>query len=241
VTNISLKNYLLSLNQSTFTTTINIKLINATGILAVDPVAIYSAVNKMLGGKGDIPTFASQLQPLEMAFTRKFLSYLLEDLGSAWSSICYLYFAFDELLPQPSDIQMVSVQNIFLLSTFKLSIGQSHGLMTIALPTASFMPLIAHLTPEQEQTLHLIPQQVNLNEVYLDNIPIEVKAILGQLDLSPSEMREMQPGDIILLDQEIDSPITLQIAGDNKFKAFPGLKEKFKGIILQKPIFTKRV
>lgn len=62
------------------------------------------------------------------------------------------------------------------------------------------------------------------------NLPFEVRALLGVVDIDAADYQTLRVGDIILLDQKASQPLTLNVGETNRFKAIPGLEGIHKAV-----------
>lgn len=56
----------------------------------------------------------------------------------------------------------------------------------------------------------------------LRQVPLEVVVHLGSTEVHVSELLNLQPGDVVVLDQRVNEPLTAAIAGAPKFLGWPG-------------------
>lgn len=70
----------------------------------------------------------------------------------------------------------------------------------------------------------------------IETIPFEVTALLGCTELPMEAYLELQTGDMIVLDQDIPSPISVFIGEKEAFEGSIGLVETHKAIKITKKI-----
>ena len=227
----SVRQYLMSLNTATFISTIDAMQILSTIALEVNPIIVYGIINKMLGGDGDVPIFAPKLQSLEMAFVRKFFNQILIELSLVWKPLYSITFVINEIYSTPSSVEELKLYDTMLVTTFKLTLGSSEGLMTIALPSKVFGPLLA------ETGFHIKNStSKSVKNISLDNIEIPLSTSFGHVDLTQADLVSLRQGDIIPIDFDASPVAIVKIAEEEMFSALPGLVGNKKGIALQKHI-----
>ncbi len=64
----------------------------------------------------------------------------------------------------------------------------------------------------------------------VEDISFEFTAILGRTTLPMAACSELEVGDILILDQKVADPLSLQVGEQTYFRGYPGLYEKHKGI-----------
>jgi flagellar motor switch protein FliM len=73
-------------------------------------------------------------------------------------------------------------------------------------------------------------------EEALAPLPLEVRAVLGTAELPLAELRRLQPGDVILLDQPVDQPLRVCLNGRACLRAWPGRVGSRQAISLERVV-----
>jgi flagellar motor switch protein FliM len=68
----------------------------------------------------------------------------------------------------------------------------------------------------------------------MDEIPFQIRAILGQVTLSKEDFTQLQRGDIVLLDQRLEDPLRVEIGENGHLLGYAGVKEGQKAIKIEK-------
>ena len=56
----------------------------------------------------------------------------------------------------------------------------------------------------------------------VDDLPVEVVALLGTAELTLSQLAGLQAGDVVLLKQRVSDPLSAVVAGRPRFRVWPG-------------------
>lgn len=59
-------------------------------------------------------------------------------------------------------------------------------------------------------------------EALVTEMPVEVSVTLGTVELPLAEVAQLQPGDVVILNQRVTDPLPAEVAGVRKFRAWPG-------------------
>lgn len=208
-------------------------------IFEIDPEISYPAISFMLGGGGAAPSFSYSLSNLELAVNRKFINMLLKDLEEAWNPFLDLEFKVNEIsnISSQSYMEAIPKSNSYLIVRFDVTWKLFKGLMTIAIPVGSLEPVNEILESFTEEVpfhiYHLVQKDTPTEYIDLKKIEVELKARLGSLNISKQEIQELQPGDILLLDQKTHQPIDIVIGEEIPFTGIPGISGKHKGILIR--------
>lgn len=223
--------YLKSLQAPTCFALIAMHPLSGYGALEVNANIAYAVISKSLGGDCEIPMVAKNFSSLEMAINRKFLNLFLKQLGSAWKELLSLDLSIHEIHTAPQELPGIDRHDPCLVSRFMIDFDNIRGLITFAMPLASFMKVTAQL--DSPPWISNEPE-ISKSEKTIDWRPIEmdVAASLGKLEITGEDLAHLSPGDILRLDKDSSEPIDILITGEAKFKGKPGLTGKYKGIIL---------
>lgn len=208
-------------------------------IFEINPAISYPAINFMLGGGGEAPSVSYSLSNLELAVSRKFINMLLKDLEEAWNPFIDLGFTVNEISNTPSQsfLESVPKSEAYLIVRFDVTWKLFTGLMTIAIPVASLEPIneiLESFTEEVPSHIHhLVQKETPTEYIDLKKIEVELIARLGTINISNPELHELQPGDILLLDQKTHQPIDIVIGQEIPFTGIPGVIGKHKGILIR--------
>ncbi|MBN4066680.1 flagellar motor switch protein FliM [Simkania negevensis] len=208
------------------------------GVLEINSAVVYSIINRMLGGEGEVPAAVQLFTELELSVVRKLAHLILAELCSAWKYIINLDFAFQSVQTNPAFIRVIPTQEACIIVTLKLKISDLKGLVTICFPYVSLDPIANKLGTKQWST-YTLQQSEDVKHAVMNTfkqVVVDLRASLGSTEISFRDLLSLQPGDIINLHHKTKDPINLTIAGTEKFKTTPGLLGKFKAVSIQKEI-----
>lgn len=66
----------------------------------------------------------------------------------------------------------------------------------------------------------------------MEHLRFEVKAILGKVDIDPALYNDLRIGDILILDQKIGEPLSIEISNEPWYSGRPGLHETHKALAI---------
>lgn len=212
--------HLASLEKTSFCSILAPYPFSGQTLVAMDPILVYPLINKMLGGDGNILPIAKPLNNLETALYKKLISNIVEGFASAWKDLAQISF-----IPQETALQD---DQVFAIARFLIECNKIKGSLSIAI-TGDLLNLVPETTPTETSLPDLE------NSADWDTIPIDLTAILGKQFLSATDLKKLQPGDILLLDQPADEPILVKAGSEPLFKAKAGLTGINKGIAIRYP------
>ncbi len=188
--------------------------------LTLDWKLAAQMVNRLTGGKG-LEEDKGAFSELECTILETQLESLMGLLQESWKTVfsmeeISLAFNCGEFRPN----KKIASRDGHLSFEFVLSFG-NRDIKSIRLgyPNSlvrNFLKEINKMPKSSEQT-------VSLKKNTLKKSFVEVSASLGSAQLTMSELRNLQQGDVIPLEAELNSPLELKISNDIVFLAQPGI------------------
>ncbi len=195
------------------------------GALALPKATTQDWVSRLLGGSGEGKT----LSQLEIT--------LLSDIAVSFveafsSSNEYTLHAQPPLAPGEISTQ---VEDTMELSTLTFSYKEEEATEEAIQTVTLMMPCIQLATTLKSIVLPVVPSQNKLSEAmreHVNNVAIEITAEFGHTQLTLEQAMSLNVGDVLLLDKELDDPMTLKINNRLVFYCKPAQCEDQYAVIV---------
>lgn len=213
--------------------------ISSLGTLLVDMSnsISFTLIERMLGGN-----LVSTIIP-----EREFTEIEISLMERVFRRICM--FIKESLSPLPDvqvDLRQIETNSRFIKSIrieevvevviYNVVIGPVKGTLTICIPYTCVDSLAFALEQQSEkENTDVASDELKrnlLNE--LSNSTVDVCAILGDATLPLKDILNLQPGDIIRLNQRIDSPVLVTVNNNKWFLGEPGILHNYKAVKISK-------
>ena len=181
--------------------------------ISIQPSLLVALLDAFFGGSGRP---AADIQAAVSAAAQRFLTLLLKsfapDFTAAWTVVSPLELELAKLETNPRLVQLGSAQDSVIVVRFTCELGARSGTMDWMLPEAQLTPIREALAsdsakaPARKQEAWGPALSAALNEV-----EVEIRAVLGHARLSLRELVSLAPGDIIPIETPQD--VTL-LVGD---------------------------
>ncbi len=79
-----------------------------------------------------------------------------------------------------------------------------------------------------------------MSSMDIAQLPFEVAALIGRTEIPMRAYLGLQVGDIVLLEQKIEEPLSIQVGGETRYLGRPGLSETRKAVTIHERIHTRR-
>ena len=212
---------------------------NGQAIIDFAMPVVFAFVDRIFGGKGSSQGVdARQLSQIEMGVIAKIVKRVVEDLEATWEPILRVEISDIELGTNPEFMQITAASEIVILLAFEVSSTNASGLVSLCYPfftLESILPRLGQQTyvrqgrQNREETIR--QNRGRLTKTYM---PITAELAAGRATFQ--ELQEMQVGDVLKLDTEIDEPTVIYVSEEPKFIGRPGRVGRKNAVQIISPI-----
>ncbi|MDW7650999.1 MAG: flagellar motor switch protein FliM [Bacillota bacterium] len=225
VSQVTFEEFIFSLPTPTLMTIFNASEKMGSAMLESNPQFIFPIIDLLFGGEGETPKKIRELTEIELTVMRRIITKILENLRYAWEDINELQPVIENMDTNPQFNQMIASNETVALITLSTKIRDSEGLINVCFPYLTLEPVIARLTAQ-----HWFSASQNRgaakNQQFLENgveaAEVELSAVLGHATVNMEDFLQFEVGDVILLDQNVGSPLTLLVEDKPMFKVQAG-------------------
>jgi flagellar motor switch protein FliM len=210
-------------------------------ILDLTPSIIFPIVDRLLGGgksaKYSIPS--RPLTEIELKLIDRIIERAIEGLEKSWASVCELNLRVTQVESNPQLVQIVPPNEVIVLISFEITMGEIRGIMNLCIPFNTIEPLMGNLssdtwsaytkrTADPRQKLNL---QTGIGKG-------KVKMVVGLADtrLTAQEIMGLSVGDVIMTEKGREQPLEVYIEGRPLFQGSAGLLKGHKAIQISSSI-----
>lgn len=187
---------------------------------------IGAMLDRLLGGSGISSISKEELSDVEVGIIKDTLRRILHFLPEGWQA---LIPATDEVElvaveTSPASAQVAAYSDIVALITINVEIGSDLGLMTICLPYSALEDVILTLSRQSTYRNDKLSSEDSKDFILtkLANSPMPVKIVVARGELPLQQLMDLQKGDIIKLNTELDEKSEIWIGEELKFLGRPG-------------------
>jgi len=219
--------YIRSIYSSVFTV-MSIPPLTGQAVMEMEFNLVYMMVDKLLGGPGK-GIGRRALSDIEKPLVRQMIERLFVALKNAWEGVVIVNPGIEGMETSSQFVQICPPNDIVVTILFEVKIGNARGAMSICIPYLLLKPITTKLSAQKwfvntsrknnQSHRKLLSQQVSMS-----NVPCVVN--LGQTNISIHDFLELQPGDVIRLNQHKDAPMRMTVGKTPKFEGRPGLNGK---------------
>jgi flagellar motor switch protein FliM len=209
-------------------------------ILDINPSILYPIIDRLLGGGRDPGPIARRpLTEIELRLVTRITNLFLDQLRHAWENVVELKLSVERVESNPQLVQIVPPNEVVVLVSFELTLGDIRGMMNFCIPFNSIERIGNKLssnswisygrrnaTPESRQ-------HIGRN---IEGALVELIAELAETRITTGDLIGLRVGDIIMTEKDANDPLVIQVEGVTKFRAHPGAFKGRKAIQIEQSI-----
>ncbi|MHB9145598.1 MAG: flagellar motor switch protein FliM [Symbiobacteriia bacterium] len=199
--------------------------LKGNAIIDINPTIAFPMIDRIFGGPGQGLDKPRPLTEIETTVMERLSTGFLQNLAEAWGNIAKLTPRLEGMESNPMFAQIVAPSEIVIIVTLDCRIGDNRGQMAICLPYILIEPVLPKLSAhnwfsatQREAT----PETLSRLQQRLEEARVPVSVRLGDTNLTVKEVLELEPGDVIVLDNAVRNDLLAYVGNKAKFWVQPG-------------------
>ena len=200
-------------------------------LIEINPNIAFAYVDRVFGGEGKAMSKMRDLTEIERAVMRRFVETVTGYFRDAWSNVVDFRPNYEAMETNPQFTQIVPPNDMVVLITLKLNVGDVEGMMNICIPYLVLEPIMSKLTTSfwvaASVAKDSTPEQIRLIERKLVRTKVPFVVELGTVNISIHEFLTLGFGDVLQLDTGVNDDLVCYVGTNPKFTCRPGTSGKF--------------
>jgi flagellar motor switch protein FliM len=192
-------------------------------ILEINPSIVFPIVDMLLGGTPNPGSVLErEMTDIESKLFGRINERILGHLRETWAPIKLLDFQIAQTESNPQLLPIVAPNEVVVLISFEIRIGEVAGMMNLCIPYPVIEPVMSAFSTVQSwysQTRR--GEQVDETTEHLRSglkaAVLETVAYLAETEVSVRELLELKPGQVLLTEKPVSSPLVMTVGGKPKF------------------------
>jgi flagellar motor switch protein FliM len=209
-------------------------------ILDINPSILYPIIDRLLGGGREAGALARRpLTEIELRLVARITGLFLKEMHHAWENVLDLKLAVVQVESNPQLVQIVPPNEVVVLISFELTLGELRGMMNLCIPYNSLERIGGKLSANTWSAYgrkQATPESIKQISRTVSTSLVELRVRLAQTRIHTGELIGLRVGDIITTAKDIRSPLVVSVEGVPKFRARPGALKGRKAIRIEGPI-----
>jgi flagellar motor switch protein FliM len=158
-----------------------------------------------------------ELSPVEQALIQLFLDRLASSLGDGWMGLNELVIQAGSLDRDPRKTRIFRSKDLVTKTSLQVELKIGKVELHWLLPKQQISELLETTVDNRSDR-----QPVSPSTQMVGHLPIEVVSILGKATVPMTKLSQLEVGQLVMLDQRIDQPVTAYINDSPFFECWPG-------------------
>ena len=185
----------------------------------------FSFIDRMLGGEGGTLDRPRPFTDIEMPLIEKLIGICVQQMVEPWQNVLAIDPLLERIETNPQFAQVISPTDMIAIITLNIKIGDIEGLMNICLPYFTLESVMDKLNTKywfSTMQKHNDENYEEHLESLIKRVDVPVKAVLGNCHVSVNDFLHLQQGDIIRLDNRVNTEMHIYVGNIDKCTAMPG-------------------
>ncbi len=208
--------------------------------LEISPLIIYPIIDRLMGGSNqDLFIPQRPMTLIETRLIQTILERAMTSLTEAWESVKKIEFKLGEMESNPQIVQIVPPNEVVIVIGFEIKMTNRAGTMSLCIPFNVIEPLIDDLSAQNWFVSGRHAGEHQWDRLIADRLAdakLDVTGILAETDISLSELRSLEVGDIITTEKPSSGAVVVTMGGLPKYLAHIGQYKGSRALKINRPI-----
>ena len=191
-------------------------------LFMIESRLIFNLVDCFFGGngRGSYKIEGRDFTSIEYRVINKVVKQVLQDMEQAWQPITPVNFNFVRSEVNPQFATIIPPTDVVIVIRYELEMDRMMGRMALVLPYSTIEPIRSKLSASfQSDQLEVDTEWSKRLRRLIKDVPLELSMELGRTTLKGAELINMEVGDVIVLDNDVNVPLLVKVEGIPKFRA----------------------
>lgn len=209
--------FLLALPDPTAFYALSMAKTEALAALELNPGVAFAMLDRILGGSGESNTPQRAMTEIEQNVVDSVIKLLLEHLTETWKAVSEIRFQIHARETRPQMLPVVSWNEIVILMTFDLKVGEARGLLNICVPASVIEASGGNISQSWQQARReRTPLEAQWLSDSLGQAGLTVTADVAT-SLRTRELLNLTPGQVLSLGVPVDTGVNVRVGDIVKF------------------------
>lgn len=241
---VNFKDFMKSIVYPTSLSIFRLSPLRGNALMVMERPLAYAFVDMLFGGSGvlDTPRPLQDFTNIEIRMIEKIINSALEDLQKAWLPVVPLKIRYLRMESHPQFIHIAPPTEVVVITTFDIELHRAPMTLSICMPYTMLDSIRSKLNAGYQS------DQLEVNNAVIRRLTgsllqteANLKIYLGSAKMSLRKFLNLQVGDHILLDQDVDQSLEILVHNVPKFKGIQGAYKGHRALKLTDLLYEPRI
>ncbi|MGE0598489.1 MAG: flagellar motor switch protein FliM [Dehalococcoidia bacterium] len=189
----------------------------------------FGIIDRLLGGKGkrNARVFNRDLTDIELALIRHIGMDIARSLVDPWLRVVDLTPDVSELALGPQVMHAIPPSEFVITAWYEVRFADQTGGISLCFPLTILEQILPKLTGQsifENRPGRASAEDVKVRDDQLMPVSVLARVLLGDARVDASDLAQLAPGDVIVLDSLAADPLHAFIGNCERFAGYPGTK-----------------
>lgn len=199
----------------------------------------FTLIERLLGGTGSSITLSREFTEIEIAVMDRIFKQIALLKKEAWSKFLDIEPTMKQIETNSRLIQSLSADEDVIIIVMDITIKSVKGTISVCIPCINLESILTKSINNQNYAKKELGsgQEQIIKESIITNISgsqLKVSSIIGETMLTLNEVMNLQIGDVVKLEQSVDSNVKINIEDKTWFYGIPGIRRNKKVVKINK-------
>jgi flagellar motor switch protein FliM len=227
--------FVMSLAPPTCLVIFNMEPLKGGAALEINAGILFRFIDRLLGGTGLLPVRLREFTEVEQVLIERIAVRAMMDLQQTWQHAGTFGFRIAHLETNPQFVQLTAPNEVVIVVTFDVKVGEESGRMTLAFPHLLLEPVMPKLATHRyfaTSQREVSPEEGEGLQENVLRLGMTIRGVLAEVPITIRELVELKPGSVLSLGQAATSPATIELEGVPRFTGRPGTVNRRKALRL---------
>ncbi len=208
---------------------------DTTIIFELSKPIVFSIIDRLLGGSGETVSMERDFTEIELSLIENVLKNMVKLFKDAWKNYAEMEPQLVGIETNSRLMQTISLDDVVLITVIDVSMKGQVGNMSICVPAINLEEIIKKMNtrlPKSDKKLDEFKESERRDIIFnsVKDSDLELTAVLGELELTLSDVLNLQVDDIVQLDKLVNDVIDIRVGTKTWFRGKMGNYKKRKAV-----------
>lgn len=198
-------------------------------ILDISPNIAFTVIDRLLGGGGNQISELRNFTEIEKNLLERMMLKTVDIISEAWDNVIILSPSLEKIETNAQFAQIVPPNETISLITMNITVGEIEGLFNVCIPHLVIEPILSKLSTKlwfSTAKKSATEEEKDYLQKRMRNTEVPITAELGKASLTVMDLLELQSGDVIGLNKNVEDEMEVKVGPYNKFLGILGANKK---------------
>ena len=209
-----------AISNPAFLSIIDFKPLNGQILVDISTDVVFSMLDRLLGGDGTDKQDLRPFSEIELSLLENMMNKVIPIIQETWTNVIELKPRLDKIEVNPQFAQIVPPNETIALITMNIEVGSTKGMLNICIPYLVIEPILDKLSTRywfSTSEKNLTKEELSVIRERILGTKVPVRAELGSTTVRIKDVLNLQVGDVIKLDANIDDMAKVKVGSQVKF------------------------